>query len=140
MTVTVEAKKKTITKIVNCCPHTVNVFSGAMFDPSIGKSRGGDISATFPPCGLVATAKSTISLLPKLEINNIEIPLCKRAFARVTPLPTTESDSLFIVSSLYAEACKQLGTVDMSRLLTPYGQVVNDSGKIIGCTGLIQYD
>lgn len=122
--------------IINCCPHNVNIIKGAIYDPSTKKYRGGINAASFPPSGKIASAVSSVSALPALNITGISIPSCKREFYSVTPLPAT--NDYYIVSSLYAEACKHLG-IDCTHLLTPYGQVYNEFGKVIGCVGLIQY-
>lgn len=121
-------------KVINCCAHPVSVFAGTVFDPQAGKSRGGTEILRLPPSGIVATATSAVEALPSLDINGIPIPTCKRAFVKLTALP---SEGFCVVSSVYANAAKELGH-DTTRLLTPYGNVIDNDGRIIGCTGLVR--
>lgn len=123
-------------KVINCCPHTVAVYAGTTYDPASGKSKGGKEILRFPASGIVASARSSVEALPSLEINGVDVPTCKRDFARITELP--EGEVMYIVSSLYAQAATALGK-NVSNLLTPYGSVVDEHGAIIGCTGLIRY-
>lgn len=123
-------------KIVNCCPHDVSVFSGSIYDPKTSKSRGGKEILHLPRSGFVASARSSVEVMPDMQMNGVSIPTCKRTFASVNDLPG--ENSMYIVSSVYAQAAKELGR-DVSNLLTPYGTVINDEGSVIGCTGLIRY-
>lgn len=124
-------------KIINCCPHTVSVFEGSVYDPASGKSKGGKEILRFPASGIVASARSSVEALPSMEIDGVAVPTCKRNFAKVSELPG-EENHLYIVSSVYAQATKELGG-NVENLLTPYGTVVNECGAIVGCTGLIRY-
>ena len=124
-------------KIINYCPHDVTVFTGAIYDPSIGKYRGGNATVNFPSSGIVATATSSIKPCEPMECSGVNIPMCNREFANCTKIP--DDDNLYIVSSVFAEACKALGCKFLDRLLTPYGLVVNDHGRTTGCVGMISY-
>jgi len=120
--------------LINCCAHPVSVFAGTIYDPQAGKSRGGTEILRLSPSGIVATATSAVEALPSMEINGIAVPTCKRSFVKVTALP---EDGFCVVSTVYANAAKELGH-DTSRLLTPYGNVIDSDGKVIGCTGLVR--
>lgn len=122
-------------KVINCCPHEVAVIEGSVYDPSSGKSIGGKEILRFPKSGFVASARSSVELVAPVKVGEISVPTCKRTFARVTELP--KEGDLYIVSSLYAQAVKELGG-NVSNLLIPYGSVVNEQGKIVGCTGLVR--
>lgn len=124
-------------KITNLCPHDVSIYGGTVYDPSTGKSIGGKEILRFPTSGKIALAQSAIEPLPPMELDNVEVPLCKRSFQRVSELP--ENDGYFIVSSVFAQAARDLGK-NISHLLTPYGSVVDAFGRVVGCTGLICYD
>lgn len=124
-------------KVINCCPHTVSVITGSIFDPAIGKNRGGTVVIQFPASGFVATAKSSVDLLPSLVLDGISIPFCKRSFSKLSELP--KGYDCYIVSSVYAQAAKELG-MDTSRYLTPYGTVIGEDGTVTGCIGLVQCD
>ena len=89
-----------------------------------------------PKSGFVASARSAVEALPEMEMDGVFIPTCKRTFASVNDLP--DKNALYVVSSVYAQAAKELGK-DISNLLTPYGTVINDQGVVIGCTSLIRY-
>lgn len=127
---------KAYLRVINCCPHTVSVIEGSIYDPSIGKSRGGKEILRFPASGIVATAKSSVELAEPVEVDGIAIPTCKRSFSTLSDLP--QEGDLYIVSSVFAQAAKDLGE-DTSKLLSPYGTVVGTDGKVIGCTGLVRY-
>lgn len=122
--------------IKNCCPHTVTIYTGSIYDPLSGTNKGGRPILRVKPCGILATATSSVSAKPDLILNDIFVPTCCRVFTKITPLPK-EENTLYIVSSLYAQAAKELG-VDCSNLLVPYGSVVNEHGQTIGCTGLVR--
>ena len=121
-------------RIVNCTPHPVSIIFGTLFDPDLGHSIGGTQVAVIPPSGYVATAKSSIQARTPLVVDDVPVPTCKRQFCSVSPLPA-EGD-YYIVSTVYAQACAELG-LDTSKLLSPYG-TVKDNGNIIGCTGLVR--
>lgn len=120
--------------ILNCTPHPVCLFAGALYNQHAGYSIGGKEILRIPPCGVVATAKSSVEILPAVEIDGIEIPLCKRGFTSLTQLP--EGGTHYIVSSVYAQAAAALGK-NTDNLLVPYGQV-KENGKVVGCIGLAQ--
>ncbi len=121
-------------KILNCCPHDVSVYEGAIFDPATNTYRGGSCIRTFPSSGYLASAKSSVSTVEPMELEDAKIPICRREFVRVTELPGNAD--YYIVSSLYAQASKELNGTD-SNLLVPYGTVVDNTGKKLGCVALI---
>lgn len=122
--------------IVNCCPHAVSVIAGSVFDPAIGKNKGGKQILYIPASGCLASVRSSVDEMPPMELNGVTVPTVSRSFARVTELP--DNGDIYIVSSVYAQACKELGK-DTSNLLTPYGLVVDERGRTIGCTSLVRY-
>lgn len=124
-------------KIINCLPHDVCVYTGTLFSQAIGANIGGTEVLRIPPSGVVATARSSIRFLGSLHIHGVDVPSCERTFSEITELPKSdEQDTLYVVSSVYAQAATELG-MDTSKLITPYG-MVKANGKIVGCTGLIQ--
>ena len=126
------------TKIINCCPHPVTVFVGAVYDPNSGGYTGGYPIICFTESGCVATAKSSVKATEPLVIAGEEVPACNRRFTAVTPLPKADK-AMYIVSSLYAQAVEELG-MDTSRLLTPNGDVYTECGHKVGCTSLVRYE
>ncbi len=125
-----------MTNIINCLPHAVCVYAGSLYDPASGCSIGGTEILRIPPSGFVATAKSSIFSLSPITIDGVDVPSCKREFAAVSQLPESDNpNTLYVVSSVYAQAAAELG-MDTSRMITPYG-TVKVNGRIVGCTGLI---
>lgn len=122
--------------VMNCCPHEVTIYTGSIYDPMSGKNKGGKVILRLPACGIVATAISAVDASEDMTVNNITIPTCTRRFAKITELPKAEG-RLFIVPSLYAQAARELGH-DCTNLLVPYGTVVDNCGRTVGCTSLIR--
>lgn len=123
--------------IINCLPHDVCVYAGTLFSQAIGANVGGTEILRLPPSGVVATARSSIRFLGPLHIHGVDVPSCERTFSEITKLPESDDpDTLFVVSSVYAQAAAELG-MDTSKMITPYG-MVKSNGKVVGCTGLIQ--
>lgn len=108
---------------------------GAQYDPASGSCVGGKKLISFPASSTVATAVSSINPEPSIILDGTEIPVISREFCRVTHLP--EGYDIYLVSSLYAQAVAALGK-DTSKLMVPYGSVINEHGKQIGCTGLVR--
>lgn len=135
MKVTPTIKQQEV-NVVNCCPHPVSVYAGSVYDPAIGKNKGGEEVLFFPPSGHLASVISSVEPQEPMELNGITVPTVTRSFARVTELPA--NGSMYIVSSVFAQAAKDLGQ-DVSHLLTPHGIVVDEKGRTIGCTSLVRY-
>lgn len=123
--------------VVNCCPHDVTIYSGSLYDPFSGKSKGGNPILKLAASGIVATAVCAVDAKDDLIVNDCSVPTCTRKFVRITKLPSEEG-KLFIVPSLYAQAAKELELEIYSKLLVPYGTVVDAAGKTVGCTGLVR--
>lgn len=120
--------------IINCTPHTVSIYVGTVFDEYSRRSKGGWLQQEIPPCGKKVVVVSSVTPQPELNWGGTPIPMCSRKFENITPLPKKDN-TFYIVPSLYITAAKELGR-DVSDLLAPCGEVVDDSGRQIGCTSL----
>ena len=103
-------------KIINCTPHSVSIYYGTLYDPDSGHSIGGTEVATIPPCGIVATAKSSIQQHTPLEVDGIPVPTCKRQFSAVTPLPTSTA-TIISFTPMVAKSRASFTRSSMARLL-----------------------
>lgn len=123
--------------IINLCPHEITIYGGAVYDPACKKYRGGHAIMRIPASGQVATAYSSVRAAEPMMLNGVWVPTCRMVYTDVTELP--EEGEMFIVSSKYAKASKELDK-DMGKILTTMGVVVDESGKQVGCTTLVRYD
>ena len=123
-------------KIVSCVGgHPVNIYTGAEFDPTIRKFRGGEISATIPYAGFMLSARAEQVDDEPIIVDGVEIPTkSPQKWVSVDPLPN-EPDTLYIVSAMYVAACKELG-LPTDKLLTIGQTVVDETGRVAGCVNL----
>lgn len=113
--------------------HDVVVYAGAQLDTTIRKYRGGTPVATIPFAGKMLSAKVSQDAAEPICIDGVEIPTrTSQQFTAVDPLP--EGYDYYIVSAMYVAACRAIG-MPTDRLLTIDGTVVDDDGKVVGCTG-----
>lgn len=122
-------------KILNCTPHDVTLYIACQYDSDAGSCKGGKKLITFPRSDFVASAKTSIDPEPDITLEGTDVPVVKREFTRVSQLPP--GYDFYLVSSVYALAMSSLG-LDTSKLLSPFGSVVDKHGKQIGCTGLVR--
>lgn len=98
-------------QLVNCTPHAINIIDGP----------------TIPPSGIVARVKATT-----VKVGDINgIPVTATMFGEVENLPEPEFGTIYIVSSLVAQA-----RPDRDDLFIPNESVRDDQGRIIGCRSL----
>ena len=123
-------------KIVSCVGgHPVNIYTGAEFDPTIRKFRGGEISATIPYAGFMLSARAEQVDDEPIIVDGVEIPTkSPQKWVSVDPLPD-EPDTLYIVSAMYVAARKELG-LPTNMLLTIGQVVVDETGRVAGCVNL----
>lgn len=110
------------TTLINATPHTINIV-GADWEISIPTSI---------PAPRVEMETAVVGhyhvgdpLFPK------RIPIRNSMPGKVVGLPGFSSGVKFIVSRMVAEACP-----DRNDLLVPDGALRDESGRIVGCTGL----
>lgn len=101
-------------KIINLTPHTVNILIG-------------DKQINIEPSGTVARCD-----VERTTVGSINgIPLTQNRFGKVTGLPEPQKDTVYIVSALVANACKE-----RDDLVIPDETVRDGQGRIIGCRSL----
>ena len=126
--------------IINMTPHPVSVVSGATFDASIRKYRGGSVVETIPSSGMVSAISSKQEEMePILTEGGVSIPTVSAPkWERVDSLPEAPEGTMYVVSAMYVAACRELG-LPTDRLLTIGPAVVGDDGRsILGCVSLVR--
>lgn len=115
-------------KIINLTPHEITV---------IGKELGQEWK--YPASGQVARCSVTRELVDYVQETWIDdhgieeegvIPVYVASFGAVEGLPPAQPDTVYLVSSLVAQALR--GRKD---LLSPDDTVRDKAGQIIGCRG-----
>ena len=97
--------------IINCTPHSINIVNGP----------------TIPPSGIIARVTATT-----VTIGDVDgIPVTATVFGQVENLPEPEDGTIFIVSSLVAQRCR-----DRYDVFIPNESVRDENGRIIGCRSL----
>ena len=122
--------------IKNCAGrHGINIYAGAYYDGAIHKFRGGRKIFEIPFSGKFYSARPLDNPAAPLSVNGVKVPTIRRTFGGIEPVP--DDGNLYIVSAMYVTACKEAG-LDTSRLLTIGNPVVDENGRVIGCTCLIR--
>ena len=128
--------------IINMLPYPVHIITGARFDNSVRKYRGGVISVTFPSSGSVSTIESKQEDMdPIVCSDGITIPTFSTPrWERVDPLPEAPEGTMFIVPEVYVSACKELG-LSTNHLLTIGPSVIGNNGitNTSHCVGLVRH-
>ena len=102
-------------KMVNLTPHEINFYTGDT------------MQFTLQPSGIVARASAQ-----RVQIGTINgLPVYRVSYGQITGLPKPEKDTIYIVSSIVAQAVPKRADVYIVD-----GTVRDEAGKIIGCTGL----
>ncbi len=107
------------TELVNCTPHVVTFL-------------GSDDQTLLevPPSGQLARCTPTTQVVGSIEIEAGSIPLRETVMGDVTGLPAPQSDIIYVVSRIVAEAS---GRPD---LLIVDDTVRGEGGQIVGCRAL----
>lgn len=113
--------------------HDINVYAGAQYDPQIRKYRGGHLVAVIPYSGSMLSAKMAQEPDDPIIYDGVEIPTQRSKIVSADPVP--DDNCYHIVSALYLAAVKAMGG-DTNHLLTIAAPVVDDSGRVVGVTGL----
>lgn len=103
-----------MSNIINLTPHTINFING-------------DDTIAVPASGTIA--RLTTQTVQIGDINGI--PVTTTVFGDVENLPDPSPDTVYIVSSLVAQACR-----DRDDVYIPNESVRDDQGRIIGCKSL----
>ena len=105
------------TKLINLCPHAINVLDDA-----------GKPVLTVQPSGELARVSQTEEVV---AIPDLPCVVTRQTFGTVTGLPDVTPGVFLIVSRLVAAACPE-----RDDLLIPGPLVRDDAGNPIGCRGL----
>lgn len=102
--------------IINLTPHAITFLDG-----------NNSVLATIEPSGVVARASQTRDRVS--EVNGIPVNQC--SYGAVTGLPDPQDETIYLVSALTAQACR-----DRSDVFITDDAVRDDSGRIIGCRAI----
>ncbi len=108
-------------KIVNLTPHALNLMPAGPTGPVV----------TIPPSGIVARCAVDRVQVDTVTVDGITVPVNRTQFGAVTGLPDPQPDTIYIVSSLVAQAVP-----DRSDVFIVDDAVRDDQGRIIGARAL----
>lgn len=103
-------------KIVNLTPHAINFLR-----------EDNSVLATIEPSGTIARASQTRETVG--SINDIAVNQC--SYGEVTGLPDPQDGTIYLVSALTAQACRNRDDVFITD-----DAVRDDAGRIIGCRAI----
>lgn len=121
-------------KVVNLTPHALNVYLPTHVvreGRTTSVAEGAEPVLAVPSTGF-ARAKELVEQLAPLDLDGIELPVVRKAFAdTVDGLPESQEGTIYVVSFLTAQAVP-----DREDVFFP-GEAVRDAaGNIVGCVGL----
>ena len=103
-------------RLVNLTPHAIHFID-----------EQGAVKMTVEPSGVIARCATTTITTGEIA----GIPVTTTEYGEVVNLPAPEKGTIYIVSSLVAQHCKDRGDV-----FVPGEQVRDDQGRVIGCRSL----
>ena len=108
-------------KLVNLTPHALNLMPGGPDGPTV----------TIPPSGQVARCATSRVQVDTITVDGVTIPVNRTRFGQVSDLPDPQPDTIYIVSSLVAQAVP-----DRQDVFIVDDAVRDDQGRIIGARAL----
>lgn len=105
-------------KIINLTPHELNLIIG-------------DKEIRILPSGIIARCEVTRQQIDSIIVDSVEIPINKAVFGKVENLPEPQDNTIYVVSSLVAQAVPHRNDV-----FVPDDTVRDDQGRIIGARAL----
>lgn len=108
-------------KLVNLTPHALNLMPRGPDGPTV----------TIPPSGQVARCAVDRVQVDTVTVDGITVPVNQTRFGQVSDLPDPQPDTIYIVSSLVAQAVP-----DRPDVLIVDDAVRDDQGRIIGARAL----
>lgn len=102
--------------IINLTPHAITFLDG-----------NNSVLATIEPSGTIARAAQTRERVS--EVNGIAVNQC--SYGEVTGLPDPQDGTIYLVSALTAQACRNRNDVFITD-----DAVRDDAGRIIGCRAI----
>jgi len=103
-------------ELVNLTPHTITIMG-----------ESGEVKAEIYPSGQIARVKVEQAIIGKID----DIPVVKTVFSEVEGLPEPRLGTIFIVSSMVAQAVPHREDV-VAPDTSPNGAVRDSEGKIVG--------
>lgn len=103
-------------KFINLTPHDITIVN-----------ENGEVVKTITASGTIARLKTETITTGYLD----DIPVTKTVFGKVENLPSPQENTVFIVSSLIAQAVPE-----RTDIFIPNESVRNDKGRIVGCRSL----
>ena len=107
--------------IVNLTPHALNLMPEGPDGPVV----------TIPPSGLVARCAVDRVQVDTVTVDGISVPVNQTWFGEVSDLPEPQPDTIFVVSTLVAQAVPERQDVFIVDDV-----VRDDQGRIIGARAL----
>jgi hypothetical protein len=108
-------------KLINLTPHVLS------FMP---QGPGGPV-VTIEPSGIVARCATARVQVGTVTVDGVTVPVNKTEFGEVTGLPEPQTDTIYIVSSLVAQAVP-----DRQDVFIVDDAVRDEQGRIIGARAL----
>ena len=105
-------------KIINLTPHKLNIV----------RENG---SIEIEPSGVIARCKVLAEQVGTIEVDGISIPVNKKVYGEVEGLPEKKQDTIYVVSSLVAQAVQ--GRDDV---FVPDELVRDEEGRVVGARAL----
>ncbi len=109
-----------MTRVINLTPHDLNIFD----------ESGQQVLTTIPASGQVARVSTKQTVTGHITVDGISIPVVKTEFGDVQGLLEPQENTVYIVSSLVAQA------VDRPDVLAPdtgpQSAVRDEGGRIVG--------
>lgn len=127
-------------KIVNLTPHPITILSeeDIQYNPMIRKwttSKKNVVPIAQIPSQGLANAKTSVEHCDPIN----GIPVMRKALAGVDPLPSEESDTIFVVSALYATSYRKLYPESKVKLYTIADPVYTEDGRtVLGSRGICE--
>ena len=112
-------------KVINLTPHSITFFQKNLEEHNTMTEL-----MTVPPCGQLARV-TTKTVVVSEGMPGLPIPVTATEFGEVEGLPAPEEDTIYIVSSIVAQRCR-----DRNDVFIPNESVRDENGRIIGCCSL----
>lgn len=103
-------------KIINLTPHEIIIITKEGVEMHI------------PPSGIIARCTTTREVEEIINVDGVEIPINRTVFGTVENLPDPQPDTLYIVSTIVANAVKG----KRNDIIIPDDTIRDEQGRIIG--------
>ena len=116
-------------QIINCTPHPIRIYSKDTPDTVADVETG--VTLELPPSGQFARLAEKVTSEDTATVDGVKVPVAEVSYAEVQGLPEPHPAKRYVVPLVTALAAR--GRDD---LLTPYDQVRNTEGAVVGCRRL----